>query len=147
MSAERKMVLVVGATGSLGSALVPQLEQSGIPLRILGRSRESFVKAGLTSHKDLDLVVCTDVTKRDEFRDEWFVDVKAVVCVARPRVGKCGDREAYKSLIHNLSDAVCDNGVPHMLLLSVPYLDRFLFGLTPTDRSCESSRDVCSRAI
>jgi hypothetical protein len=101
--------------------------KSGIPLRILGRSRESF-KAGLTSHKGLALMVCTDVTNRGEFRDEWFLDVKAVVCVARPRAGKHGDQEAYMSLIQNLSDEVCDNGVPHMLLLSIPYLDRLLFG-------------------
>jgi hypothetical protein len=139
MSTERNMVLVVGATGSLGSALVPKLEQSGIPLRILGRSRESFVKAGLTSHEDLDLVVCPDVTNRGEFRDEWFLDVKAVICVARPRAGKHGDQEAYMSLIQNLSDAVCDNGVPHMLLLSIPYLDRFLFGSPVASQAMQAS--------
>jgi hypothetical protein len=140
MLTERNVVLVVGATGSLGSALVPKLEQSGLSLRVLiGRSRESFVKAGLTSYKNLDLVVCPDVTNRGEFHDEWFLDVKAVVCVARPRVGKHGDREAFMSLIQNLSDAVCDNGVPHMLLLSVPYLDRFLFGMTPTAEAVKAT--------
>lgn len=133
------MVLVVGATGSLGTALVPELERRGIHLRILGRSRESFVKAGLTEKKDLSLVVCADVTDRDAFQDEWFLDVQAVVCVARPRAGKTGDREAYVSLIQNWSDAACTNGVQHMLLLSIPYLDQYLFGMIPTLEAVQSA--------
>jgi hypothetical protein len=85
-------------------------------------------------------MVCTDVTNRGEFRDEWFLDVKAVVCVARPRAGKHGDQEAYMSLIQNLSDAVCDNGVPHMLLLSIPYLDRLLFGSPVASQAMQASQ-------
>lgn len=132
-------MLVVGATGSLGTVLVPELERSGIPLRILGRSRESFVKAGLDSKKDVELVICADVTDRGAFRDEWFEDVKAVVCVARPRAGKPGDGEAFVSLLENLSDFVCTNRVPHMLLLGIPYMDQFLFGLTPRAEATQAS--------
>lgn len=143
---ERNVVLVVGSTGSLGKAVVTELRQRGIPLRLLGRSRESFVSAGLTIEKNVELVVCTDVTDFAAFHEDWFLDVKSVICVARPRWSKADDREIFAPLVQNLSEAVLTNGVPNMLLLGLPYVDRFLFGLT---RNMETYRGVemCVREI
>mmetsp|Transcript_11160 Transcript_11160/g.22838 ORF Transcript_11160/g.22838 Transcript_11160/m.22838 type:complete len:609 (+) Transcript_11160:135-1961(+) len=128
----RETTLIIGATGSLGVPLVTELRRRGHHLRLIGRSWESFVTAGYAGDNDVDLVVCADVTSRDAFPDEWFHDVSCVICVARPRSLKKGDSASYHEMIDNISDAVCVNGVPRLLIHGIPYLDGNQFGESPT---------------
>jgi len=144
MMGERNTVLIVGATGSLGKPLVAEFQARGIPLRLVGRSEESFTQAGYeqpsqTSER-LELVVCRDVTDRTAWSDTWFRDVRLVVCVARPRGLKAGDLMQYAATIDNLCDAVCINNVPRLILLGLPYFE----GSPPFGLS--SSMTVIARA-
>ena len=131
---QRNVVLIVGATGALGTPLVAELRRRGTPLRLLGRSRESFLQSGFLNDNDaemterLDLVVCEDVTDRNAWSDDWFKDVKIVLCVARPRAMKAGEHEAYAAMIRNLTDMVCNNNVPRLMIHGLPYVREYVLG-------------------
>ena len=56
----RDTVLVIGSTGSLGKPIV-ELHRRGVKVRLLGRSHDSFVKAGY-SENDFDIII-SDLTK------------------------------------------------------------------------------------
>lgn len=128
----RDVVLLIGSTGSLGGDIFRVLEERNVPLRLLGRSWESFQRAGF-SKEDLDLVVCSDVNDPAAYDASWFEDVSLVVCVARPRYPSTkAERTAYVGLVTNLSDMVCRFHVPNMLLLGAPYFDKYLLGVTPS---------------
>jgi hypothetical protein len=58
--------------------------------------------------------------------------VKLVVCMARPRGAKPEDYIPYVHMIRNLSNAVCVNKVPCMLMHGLPYLDKLVLGETPS---------------
>jgi hypothetical protein len=80
-----------------------------------------------------DFVICKEMMDRNAFRDDWFADVKLVVCMARPRgTAKPEDFKPYAAMIRNLSDAVCVNKVPDMLMHGPPYLDKLVLGETPS---------------
>jgi hypothetical protein len=113
---------------------------------MIGRSWESFENAGYEKElSGLDLVVCTDVTDRTAFLDEWFVDVHTVVCVARPRSLKEGDRFVFKQMVANLSDAACVNNVPRMLLHGLPYVEANKIGETATMRILKESEGMAKK--
>jgi hypothetical protein len=134
---QRDVVLVVGSTGSLGKPLVSKLRQRDVSIRLLGRSKDCLVRAGLEESHNLDLVFCHDVTNRSSFLDEWFQDVHTVVCLARPRGLTSNDHATFEGLIANLSKCVCENQVPSMKMLGVPYLDQWLFEKIPSVKAIE----------
>ncbi len=69
---------------------------------------------------------------QDACRDDWFTDVKLVVCMARPRgKAKPEDFKPCVAMIRNLSDAVCVNKVPGMLMHGPPHLDKLVLGERP----------------
>lgn len=80
----RDTVLIVGATGSIGIPIVAELLRRGHKLRLFGRSKESFTRAGYLGGKSIDIVICKDVTDPTNYRDTWFTDVTCLLCVARP---------------------------------------------------------------
>ena len=140
---ERNVVLIVGATGSLGKSVVAEFQRRGTRLRLVGRSLESFEQAGFRSDEKtaitggectqkMELIVCKDVTDRNAWSDRWFRDVKLAVCVARPRALKARDYVSYTAMIQNLSDLVCANSVPNLMMLGRPYVEEYPFGMTPS---------------
>ena len=133
MTKERDTVLVVGATGSLGIPIVAELLRRGQKLRLFGRSKESFARAGYRlGRKSTDIVVCKDVTDPTNYRDTWFTDVSCVICVARPRSLKDGDEWSYRPMVENLCNAAISAKVPRVLLHGLPYLERNIAGDSPT---------------
>lgn len=142
----RDTVLVVGATGSLGIPIVAELLRRGHELRLVGRSKESFTRAGYLGGKSIDIVVCKDVTDPKNYRDTWFNDATCVICVARPRSLKEGDDMSYQPMVENLCNASIRNKVPRTLLHGLPYLERNIAGDSPTMKVVrnaeESAREV-----
>ena len=131
----RDTVLVVGASGSLGIPIVAELLRRGHKTRLLGRSKESFARAGyIDSHQDsaVDIVICNDVTDPTSFLDCWFTDVSCVICVARPRSLKEGDAMSYGPMVENLCRSAIRAKVPRMLLHGLPYLEDNIAGDSPT---------------
>jgi putative NADH-flavin reductase len=144
---ERDVVMVVGATGSLGKPIVEEFRRRGVPLRLLGRSRETFEQSGfLTKGSDesampkVELIIC-DLTDHNALQNCWFEDVKLLVCVARPRSLKLNDSMTFAVTIQNLSDMVCRNKVPRMIMLGHPYLEKYLFDKTPTMYQIQRAED------
>ena len=128
----RDIVLIVGATGSLGAPIVAELLRRGQKLRLVGRSKESFTRAGYLGGKTIDIVVCKDVTDPKNYRDTWFSDVICLICVARPRSLKEGDAMSYQPMVENLCNAAISAKVPRVLLHGLPYLERNIAGDSPT---------------
>lgn len=137
----RGVVLVVGSSGSLGKPIAAELRRRGETVRLLGRSSESFFKAGYDPDRwDLKVYAPTSGQREGSpFPCEWFVDVKAVICVARPRWSEPDDRYAFEDLIKRLSTAVTMNGVPILLLLGRPYVSVYTFGMTPNMKAYEKA--------
>jgi hypothetical protein len=128
---QRDTVLLIGATGSLGQPLVKELQRQKIKLRLLGRSRDTFVSAGLLDDNQQDLILC-DTTNTNAYQDDWFTDVKLVISMARPRGLKKGDKDAFERFLTSLCDVTCRNQVPRFLLLGLPYVEHFELGKTAT---------------
>lgn len=126
----RDTVLVVGSTGSLGKPIVSELHRRGVKVRLLGRSHDSFVKAGY-SENDFDIII-SDLTKPMHDASYYFRDVSSVICVARPRSLKGGDDISYFPMVENLCSAVIENRVPRLLLHGMPYLENNQFGESQT---------------
>lgn len=143
----RDVVLVVGSTGSLGKPIATELQRRQGNIRLLGRSHESFAQAGLaTDQWDLK-VYSRDVGKGSSFPDEWFLDVKAVICVARPRWSEPDDRNEFEEMIQKLSTAVTKNGVPDMLLLGRPFVSAYTFGMTENMKAYEKAELYAKRCF
>ena len=149
MPKARDTVLVVGATGSLGIPIVAELLRRGHKLRLIGRSKESFTRAGHLGGKSIDIVVCKDVIDRTNYRDTWFADVSCVICVARPRSLKEGDEWSYRPMVENLCNAAISAKVPRVLLHGLPYLERNIAGDSPTMKVVrnaeESAKEIFDR--
>jgi hypothetical protein len=92
----------------------------------------------------VELIIC-DLTDHDAFQNSWFEDVKLLVCVARPRASKWNDFMAFSATIQNLSDMVCVNKVPRMVMLGMPYLETYAFGKTPTMYQVQVAEDEAKR--
>jgi hypothetical protein len=152
---KRDKVLIVGSTGSLGQPIVSELIGRGVQVRLMGRSQDSFVKAGYLRNVgdegfspsiDADIVVCHDVTRLGACKDEWFQDVCFVICVARPRSLQEGDDATYCETIVNLCNAAKSNNVPRMLLHGIPFVESDIISPSPTmsllRKAEKSARDV-----
>jgi hypothetical protein len=151
----RNEVLIVGSTGSLGQPIVSELIRRGVPVRLMGRSLESFIDAGylhavknggFSPNINANIVVCNDVTRLAAYKDEWFQDVSCVICVARPRSLRDGDDSMYYQTIVSLCNAVKSNNVPRMLLHGIPFVESSIISQSPTmsllRRAEKSARDV-----
>ena len=144
MIVHRNTVLIVGSTGSLGRPIVLELLRRGVKVRLLCRSSESAVQAGYRNelgvsraqeflkYKDIDVVVCTDVTNPSTYDDKWFKDVSCVLCVARPRSLVKGDNLNYTQTISNFCNIAKANNVPRVLLHGIPYVESNIIGDSPT---------------
>lgn len=133
-TAARSVIMVVGATGSLGKPLVADLQRSSVPLRLFFRSESSWERSGITATDETELVVCASVNDPDAFLEEWFTDLKLVICLARPRSLKTGDVVEFERTMMNLFEAVCQYQVPQMIMVGRPYVSSFEFGMTPHTR-------------
>ena len=131
-NSRRNTVLIVGSTGSLGKPIVLELMRRGVAVRLMGRSKESFVRAGFieetkdgefSSNINADIVVCNDMTKYSSYNSEWFQDIFCVVCVARPRSLIDGDSKSYVQTVGSICNAAKANGVPRVLLHGIPYVE------------------------
>jgi hypothetical protein len=131
-SSHRNIVLLVGATGSLGRPLVEELEPQNKQLRLLGRSRDTFERAGLLIDKR-DIVFC-DTTNLKSYKDEWFQDVRIIVSMARPRSLQKGDLNRFGPFVESLCEVACRNEVPKLVFLGLPYVEQFVLGKTNTTR-------------
>ena len=140
----RDTVLVVGASGSLGIPIVAELLRRGHKTRLLGRSKESFARAGYIGSHDsaVDIVICNDVTDPTSFLDCWFTDVSCVICVARPRSLKEGDAMSYGPMVENLCRSAIRAKVPRMLLHGLPYLEENIAGDSPTMTILRKTEDI-----
>ena len=147
MPMPRDTILVVGATGSLGVPIVAELSRRGHKLRLVGRSKESFVRAGYldgTSSQSkqgasIDIVICKDVTDPSSFLESWFSDVSCVICMARPRSLREGDAMSYRPMVEHLSNAAIRDKVPRILLHGLPYLGGNNAGNSPTMKIVRSA--------
>lgn len=147
MPKARDTVLIIGATGSLGGPIVTELLRRGHSLRLVGRSKESFVRAGhldgsrSKQRPSIDIVTCKDVTKRPSFPNIWFVGVICIICVARPRSLKEGDAMSYQPMVENLCNAAISAKVPRILLHGLPYLEGNNAGNSPTMKIVRSAEE------
>lgn len=145
----RDVILLVGATGSLGRPTVKELQRQGYPLRLMGRSYESFAQGGWhrSNEKKLDLVICKDTADINEYHYEWFQDVWLVISVARPRSLQPDDKLQFAPMVENLSKVACRNGVPHVLFLGLPYVGTYVLGRTSTMDMLASSEEHLKEII
>jgi len=100
--------------------------QAFFPLQVEYESIRNDVKIPGT-----ELIVCDNVLDHSAFLQEWFADVKLVVCLARPRSLLAGDYLVFEKTMLNLFHAVCEYQVPHLIMVSHPYVSSFPFGKTP----------------
>jgi short-subunit dehydrogenase len=66
---QNKVVVVVGATGGIGSALVPKLAESGAKLVLVARDADKLAELARNLEDDYDadaIAVPTDITKYDQ---------------------------------------------------------------------------------
>jgi uncharacterized protein YbjT (DUF2867 family) len=110
------MILMTGATGTVGRELVKQLKASGAPFKIAASSPEKVEKARA---KGLDAVLL-DYTRPETFA-QAVEGMDTLFLLSPP--GLC-DREAL------LVDAAKQAGVKHIVKLSVAHADRedYIFG-------------------
>jgi uncharacterized protein YbjT (DUF2867 family) len=99
------MILVTGASGNAGGAVVNELLNSGAPFRAMYRSQEDARKAraGVST-------VIADFSSKDSMKDA-LVGVDAVYLV-------CSPIPALVELKSNAIDACRDSGVKHLVLNS-----------------------------
>jgi short-subunit dehydrogenase len=80
---QNKVVVVVGATGGIGSALVPKLAESGARLVLVARDRDKLTELAHSLEDDYDIeaiAVPTDITQ--------YAQVEAMVKEAIAKFGK-----------------------------------------------------------
>jgi len=111
-----RSVLVAGATGMLGSAVVAALHRSGV--RVTSLSRNQSRTATLA-----DTVVLGDATRPDTLRGA-FDGVDAVIsCLGAPMAFRTGDRRSFRDLDtvanHHLIEAARAGGVQRFVYVSL----------------------------
>jgi uncharacterized protein YbjT (DUF2867 family) len=107
------MYVITGATGNIGKVIAAELLEQGKKVRVVGRNADKLKE--LTENGAEPFV--GDLNDA-EFVKKAFSGATAAFCMIPPNLLSNDFRKDQQKVAHNYADAVKENGVKHVLLLS-----------------------------